>query len=69
VQSYIRQFGGRKCEANALIIRPEEGRELSRQAILKYLPEDAPSRYEARLEVPRAELREALLERFGLDND
>ena len=66
VQSYIRQFGARKCEANALIVRPGEAREMCRQAILKYLPGDAPSRYEESLTVPRAELREALVERYQL---
>src|SRR5215472_6857870 len=33
VQSYLRRFGAHKCEANALIVRPQEERELCRQAI------------------------------------
>jgi hypothetical protein len=46
VQRYIRQFGARKVEANALVVRPEAGRQLCLEAILKYLPEDAPEKYQ-----------------------
>jgi hypothetical protein len=49
VQSYLAQFGARKLEANALVVRPTEGRELCRQAILKYVPEYAPHAYHGRL--------------------
>ena len=38
VQSYLARFGARKVEANALVVRPAAGRELCRQAILKYVP-------------------------------
>src|SRR5215472_1962000 len=41
VQTYLRRFGARKVEANALVARPEAGRELCRQAILRYVPESA----------------------------
>jgi hypothetical protein len=58
VQDYLSQFGARKCEANALVVRPDAGRELCRQAILKYLPADAPARYLERL----APYREQALE-------
>jgi hypothetical protein len=63
VKQYIRRFGRRKCEANALVVRPAEGRELCRQAILKYLPEDAPQRYEERLAPHRERLKRALRKR------
>jgi hypothetical protein len=33
VQSYIKQFGSRKVEANAMIVRPEAGRALCRQSL------------------------------------
>jgi hypothetical protein len=46
VRDYIAQFGERKVEANALVIRPDLAEELVEQAILKYLPEDAFSKYE-----------------------
>jgi hypothetical protein len=42
VQNYIKRYGVRKCEANALVSQPELGRKLCRDAILEYLPEDAP---------------------------
>src|SRR5262249_47821811 len=38
VQSYLARFGARKVEANALVVRPEAGRELCRQAILRHVP-------------------------------
>lgn len=65
VQNYLKRFGARKVEANALIVRPTEGRQLCRQAILKYLPEDAPTKYEERLAPYRTEMREAINERLG----
>jgi hypothetical protein len=39
VQDYLRRFGARKVEANALVVRPEAGRNLCREAILRYVPE------------------------------
>jgi hypothetical protein len=69
VQDYIRTFGVRKVEANALVVRPQAGRELCRQAILKYLPEDAPERYRAVLaphhEQVRMEVLRQLQETYG----
>jgi hypothetical protein len=73
VQEYLERYcrrrldgtwTGRKVEANALVVRPDAGRELCRQAILKYLSPDAPAEYEARLDTVRAELR--LLVHAGL---
>ena len=61
VQNYLRDFGERKIEANALVVRPDAGRELCRQAILQYLPENAPDDYEAALEPKREEARKAIL--------
>jgi hypothetical protein len=57
VQDYLAAYGARKVEANALVTRPEAGRELCRQAILKYVPASAPRRYLKRLKPLRAELR------------
>lgn len=37
VQDYLSSFGARKVEANALVTRPEAGRALCREAILKYV--------------------------------
>ena len=60
VQSYLRQFGARKVEADALLKVPELGRELCRRAILKYVPTSAPRRYHAKLKPVRAEMRREL---------
>jgi hypothetical protein len=69
VQDYLARFGERKCEANALVVRPDAGRQLCREAILKYLSEDAPKRYRASLEPYRQQVRIEILrqlqETFG----
>ncbi len=57
VQSYIEQFGVRKVEANALVSRPAAGRKLCRDAILRYLPANAPDIYQSTLQLPRQKLR------------
>ena len=61
VQSYLRQFGERKVEANALVVRPDAGRRLCRDAILRYLPEDAPDRYREALAPHREQVRNEVL--------
>jgi hypothetical protein len=67
VQNYIKQFGARKCEANALVVRPAEGRALCRAAITKYVAEDAPKVYRDSLRAPREELKNEMSIRFDLD--
>jgi hypothetical protein len=57
VQNYIRQFGVRKVEANALVVRPEAGRQLCLDAIRRYIPDDLLSDFEARREAVRQEAR------------
>jgi hypothetical protein len=64
VQDYIREFGVRKVEANALVVRPEAGRQLCLHAILKYLPEDAPEKYQEDLIPHREQVREEILRRL-----
>ena len=49
VQDYLKRFGARKVEANALVVRPDAGRELCHQAITKYVSPDLVSAYEATL--------------------
>jgi hypothetical protein len=49
VQDYVRKFGARKCEANALVVRQRERRILCQEAILQYLPADAIAKYQDRL--------------------
>lgn len=48
VKNYLRNVGERKCEANAIVVVPDMGRELCRQTILRVLGEDAESRFAAR---------------------
>jgi hypothetical protein len=62
VQRYLRDFGARKVEANALVVEPEAGRELCRQAILEYVPKTAPAIYRRKLNVEREMVRVAVLE-------
>ena len=38
VQSYLSQYGERKCEANAIVVAPQMGRQLCEAAINKYIP-------------------------------
>jgi hypothetical protein len=56
----LRRFGARKCEANALVVSPEAGRDLRRQAILRYLPENAPEEFASTLELARGEMRDEI---------
>jgi hypothetical protein len=45
VQDYLKQFGARKVEANALIVRQAAGRQLCREAILRYVSVSAARKY------------------------
>jgi hypothetical protein len=66
VQNYIREFGARKVEANALVVRPEAGRKLCRDAILRHVPRTAIVRFErqlnARQELARGEIARLMAE-------
>jgi hypothetical protein len=68
VQEYLRKFGARKCEANALVVVPEMGRQLVRDAIMKHLPAGALKRYQARLKRIQRLLQKAIRERMGEDD-
>ena len=60
VQQYLERYGARKVEANALVVRPEAGRRLCLDAVLKYLPEDAPEQYQSALGPYRNRMRDVL---------
>lgn len=66
VQDYLAKYGCRKCEANALVIRPDESREFCRQAIENYLGDDATDRFEEKMQAIRDELVE-FREKTGLN--
>lgn len=53
---------GRKCEANAMVVRPEIGRELLKNTILQYIDLDGFLRYEASAEASRLSIRQQLPE-------
>lgn len=65
VYEYIARYGARKVEANALVVRPEAGRTLCRNAILKYLNDDDPARYRASLAPAREEVRQEVIRLVG----
>ena len=56
VQDYLATYGARKCEANALVVRPVEARQLVTLAIEDFLGPDARRRFEAKRQAIRAEL-------------
>jgi hypothetical protein len=64
VQDYIREYGKRKVEANALVVLPEIGRQLCRDAILRFIPADAPEKYRRKLHRVRLQLRRAIRRRL-----
>jgi len=67
VQNYLKRFGARKVEANALVARPEAGRQLCRRSILRYVPESAIADYRQRVTVQREKLREAIIARMAAE--
>lgn len=48
VRQYIEQYGRRKVEANALVVRPKAAYELIQSTITKYIPEDWEIRHMSR---------------------
>jgi hypothetical protein len=64
VQNPDGTWQGRKVEANALVARPEAGRALLRGTIRRYLPDDAPVRYQAMLAPHREQMRQAKMRRL-----
>jgi hypothetical protein len=65
VQNYLRSYGVRKVEANALVTRPEAGRELCRAAINRYVPETAPEEYRRAIAPHREQLRQTVEAMLG----
>jgi len=61
----LQRFGARKVEANALVVRPDAGRLLYRDAILRYVPANAVRQYEERLTPARIALRDEIARRLA----
>jgi hypothetical protein len=60
VQDYIGRYGKRKVEANALVVRPQAGRQLCQDAIERYVSREGIKRYEEWLKGQRLQVRAAL---------
>lgn len=60
VQSYIKQFGIRKCEANALVTRPEAGKALCRNAIAQFIKPEGIKRWQQETSKVRQQYKQVL---------
>ena len=65
VQSYLRDIGERKCEANALVVIPAQARDFCRESIERYIGPDALARFQARWQTVSDEM-EQLREATGV---
>lgn len=66
VQDYIKEFGARKCEANAIVIIPEVARKFVDDIIKSYLGKDAEKRFLAKRQAIRDEVQK-FRKKIGLD--
>jgi len=60
VQEYLKSVGIRKCEANALVVKPEEGKQLCIDTIEHYLDHDAINRFKDKRLVIKQEISDYL---------
>jgi hypothetical protein len=60
VQNYLKKYGAKKVEANALVVRAAAGRQLCRDAILKYIDRDGITQYEKDLAEEQSKVKKAL---------
>jgi len=56
VQEYLKKVGVRKCEANALVVKPEQSRMICRDAIERYLHHDAINRFKKKRDTVEHEI-------------
>lgn len=66
VQQYLREVGARKCEANSLVIAPKAGRKLCKDAIEKYISDDAIENFEWKEAHKYNEIKDRIKE-LGID--
>jgi hypothetical protein len=57
VRNYVEKYGARKVEANALVVAPEAGRQLCRDAIEHYLLDNYAADYRQKLQGVRVEVQ------------
>jgi len=60
VQKYLKEFGKRKCEANAIVVLPQVARDFVRKIIESYVGVDAKDRFKHKRQLVRDELEEFL---------
>jgi hypothetical protein len=60
VQDYLKRYGPRKVESNALVAHYGSGRQLCREAIEKYIDPHGIRRYKARLQARQRQVRRLL---------
>lgn len=60
VQSYLELYGARKVEANALVVIPDEARQMCREAILKYVDQDEVDAHAEHIDAEREKVRELI---------
>lgn len=60
VQDYLKRFGEKKVEADALVTRPEAGRRLCESAILRYVDEYGIAEFNKAVESARRKMKLAL---------
>lgn len=56
VKEYIKTFGVRKCEANAIVPMPREARKLVEGTILSFIGEESTERFRAKMEAVKDEM-------------
>jgi hypothetical protein len=56
VQTYLKEIGERKCEANAIVTTPDAARDLVRDEIEKWLGDDARDRFAEKREAAREKI-------------
>jgi len=60
IQGYIEEYGARKVEANALVVVPDEGRQMLEDAILGYVGDNAYEVWQEKIVGKRGEIRELI---------
>jgi len=67
VQEYLKRYGARKCEANAIVQNPKAGQDLCLQAIEKYLGTNAEARFQVKIDRVR-EWIEEYRQKLGIEH-
>lgn len=61
VQDYIKAYGVRKCEANAIVVAPDVGRLLCMDAVHRYIRAETVNEYRLEIAVTRREVQEHII--------